>query len=334
MVPFIASQIQATIEGIRLLETVVTAPLGLYSDIRMLRESLPFPEAAELSTEETRDRRTSFMTLTDAPHDLALGTISSLGCSIDILEAVKDDPDVSRLRAGWVDQARQVLGRAERRVAGEIRAATADRISGLYVVVDAEATGGRPVLEVAQAALEGGAGVLQLRDKIHEKGEVLKTARQLKSLCDEHHALFVINGDADLALSSDAGGLHVDHNGLPVSEARRVLLPRQLVGRSTHTVDEAVDAQAQGVDYVSVGPIYATATATKTDMPGIGVEALTKVKGLVLQPVVAVGGIDAEHTVQVVSAGADCVCVDSAVTLADNPESAAAALVHAIEKAG
>ena len=89
MIPFVATQVRAIIESIRLLESLVTAPLGLYSDIKMVRESLPFPEAAALSREETQERRTAFMTLTDTPHELALGTISSISTSLEILEATK-----------------------------------------------------------------------------------------------------------------------------------------------------------------------------------------------------------------------------------------------------
>ncbi len=104
------------IEGIRLLETLVTAPLGLYSDLKMLRESLPYSEAADLTREQTAARRGAYAGLTDRPSGLALAAISSVRASIGVLEVVPDDPDVARLRAGWIEQARRVLDRAERKV--------------------------------------------------------------------------------------------------------------------------------------------------------------------------------------------------------------------------
>ena len=110
------------IEGIRLLEAFVTAPLGLYSDLKMLRESLPYPEAANLAREEMVERRTAYGGLTDKSSDLVLSTVSSVRNSVDILETLQHDPDVSRLRPGWTEQARRVLDRAQQKVERDIEA--------------------------------------------------------------------------------------------------------------------------------------------------------------------------------------------------------------------
>ena len=333
MIPFVTARIQAIIEDIRLLETFVTAPLGLYSDIKMLRESLPFPEAADLSREETRERRTAFRDVTDAPLALALGTVASLNSSLDALDTLTGGPEVSGLEGEWVDRARRVLARAEQRVAGEMRANTSLKIRGLYVIVDPDATRGRPVVDVAEATLRGGASVLQLRDKSDDKSQILALARNLKSLCDRHGALFVVNDDADVALSCDAHGLHVGQTDLPVPEARRVLAPHQIVGRSNNSVDEAVASQAQEVDYLAVGAVFATGTMGKSGRHAIGVETVSQIKGLVSRPVVAIGGINAGNITEVVRAGADCVCVVSAVAHSDDPEAATRQLVEAIKGA-
>lgn len=327
MIPFVAVQVKMIIENIRLLESFVTVPLGLYSDIRMLRESLPFPEAAELSREETRERRTAFMTLTKAPSELALETISSISNSIEILEMVSDG---SPLEPDWVVRARRVLSRAEQKVGGDIRVSIASKISGLYVIVDPEATNGRPIVEVAEATLKGGASVLQLRDKTQDKGDILPIARQLKSMCDEHGVLFIMNDDADIALACDAHGLHVGQTDLPVSEARLVLGHRQIIGTSNGGVDEAMQSMSDGADYLAVGAVFATTTMGKSGRTSLGVEMLSKVKEQVSQPIIAIGGINAGNIAEVVRAGADCVCVVSAVTFADNPESATRELVEAI----
>ncbi len=333
MIPFVSAQVNGVIESIRMLEAFVTAPLGLFSDIKMLRESLPYPEAADLSREELQKRRTAFMKLTDAPSELVLETISSLKTSIDILEKTKGDPNMAGLDAAWVSRARMVLDRAQQKVAGEHRAKIASRIRGLYVIVDPEATKGRHVLEVAEATLRGGTSVLQLRDKINDKANVLTSARILKSLCDQYGALFIMNDDADLAISGDADGLHVGQTDLPVPDARRVLSHRQLVGRSNGTLDEVMDSQAQGVDYIAIGAVYPTETMGKTARNPVGVEMVSKVKGIVGQPVVAIGGINATNIADVARAGADCMCVVSAVTLADDPEASTRSLIDVVQNA-
>ena len=332
MNPFIGAQVHAIVEDIRLLEAYVTAPLGLYSDLKMLRESLPLPAAADLSREETRERRAAYGALTDTPLEMALETIASARRSLDILEMSKGEGG-SPLEPGWIAQGRRVFDRAEQRVAGDLRAKIASRITGLYVIVDPEATRGRPVIEIAEASVNGGAGVLQLRDKVHAKGEVLPIARRLRQLCDQRNALFIINDDADLALSTGAHGLHLGQSDLPVAEARRVLASRQIVGRSNNTVEEAVESEAGGADYIVVGAIFPTGTMGKGAKPVVGVQMVSKVKELVSRPVVAIGGITAENVADVVKAGADCVCVVSAVTLDDDPEAAARRVVEAMARA-
>ena len=102
-----------------------------------------------------------------------------------------------------------------------IRAETVARVRGLYVIVDPEATRGRPVLEVAEAVLEGGASLVQLRDKTGDMETVLPTARAIKALCETRNALFIVNDDPALAAASGAHGLHVGQDDMPVADARQ-----------------------------------------------------------------------------------------------------------------
>ena len=215
----------------------------------------------------------------------------------------------------------------------ETRRERMQKVQGLYVIVDPEATRGRDVVEVAAAALRGGASVIQLRDKTRDKGEVLEVARTLKALCDDHDALFIVNDDADIAYLSEAHGLHVGQTDLPVGEARRVLSPEQIVGRSNNGTVEALESEGQGADYVAVGAIYATSTMGKSGRTALGPEMIREVKQAVSAPVVAIGGINAGNIAEVARAGADCVCVVSAVTYADNPEKASAQLVELVDNA-
>ena len=215
----------------------------------------------------------------------------------------------------------------------ETRRERMQKVHGLYVIVDPEVTRGRDVVEVAAAALRGGASVIQLRDKTRDKGEVLEVARTLKALCDDHDALFIVNDDADIAYLSEAHGLHVGQTDLPVGEARRVLSPEQIVGRSNNGTVEALESEGQGADYVAVGAIYATSTMGKSGRTALGPEMIREVKQAVSAPVVAIGGINAGNIAEVARAGADCVCVVSAVTYADNPEKASAQLVELVDNA-
>ena len=215
----------------------------------------------------------------------------------------------------------------------EIRQQRSRQVRGLYVIVDPEATKGRDVIEIAEATLRGGASVIQLRDKTRDKGEVLQIARTLKALCDAHDALFIVNDDADIALLSDAHGLHVGQTDLPVGEARRVLTPEQIVGRSNNGVEESLRSAGQGADYVAVGAVYSTTTMGKSGRTSLGPDMIRQVKQAVSAPVVAIGGINADNIAEVARAGADSICVVSAVTYADDPERATAELVELIESA-
>jgi len=327
MNPFVANQVHAVIEEIRLLEAFITAPLGLYSDIKMMRESLPFPDAAELPREELRERRMAFGQITDSPQQLTLDTISSLRASVDILAQVKGDPDIAKLHEGWIPRVRMVLNRSEDQVAAELRAGIASKLRGIYVIVDPEATGDRDVVEIATAALKGGVTVVQFRDKTRDKGEVIPIAREILDLCNQHDALFIMNDDADVAIAAGAHGLHVGQTDLSVGEARKSLELHQIVGRSNNGLEQAMDSQQQGADYLAVGAVYATTTMGKSGRFAVGPETIRKVREAADQPIVAIGGLDESNIVEVVQAGADSICVVSAITMADNPEAAASKLV-------
>ncbi|MBM3945749.1 MAG: thiamine phosphate synthase, partial [SAR202 cluster bacterium] len=183
------------------------------------------------------------------------------------------------------------------------------------------------------AALKGGARIVQLRDKASDKGGLLTTATKMKTLCARHDALFIMNDDADIAALCNADGLHVGQGDLPVGGARAVLKPAQIIGRSNNTLDEALQAQADGADYIAIGAVFATKTMGKAERKPVGVDMVKRVKEAVSPPVVAIGGINASNAADVVKAGADCVCVVSAVTMAGDPEAAARQITAAIASA-
>ena len=178
-----------------------------------------------------------------------------------------------------------------------------DKLRGLYVIIDPAVAPGRDGVQIARAALDGGAQLIQLRDKTHEKGLQLPVAEALQRLCRERGALFIVNDHVDLALAVGADGVHVGQKDLPVSVARRLVPREMLIGCSTNNADEARRAEADGADYVSVGNLFGT--SSKEDARPATLETLREVKAAVRIPVCAIGGINETNVASVIAAGAD-----------------------------
>ena len=215
----------------------------------------------------------------------------------------------------------------------EIRDQQADRVHGLYVIIDPEVTGGREPMEIARASVRGGAKMLQLRDKLRDKGIILPLASELQELCQANDVLLIINDHVDLAAAVGSGGVHVGQTDLPVAEARKVLAPHQVLGRSNREIDLIIQSQEMGADHVAFGAIYPSTTKGGGRGPQ-GVEPLRRAREAAKVPLVAIGGINADNVAPVVEAGADAICVTAAVASAPEPEAAAQQLVNAIREAG
>ena len=321
----VQAQIDTLLQGALFLET--------HSDIE------PNTRAALVSVRESLDS-VSLKALADESLEFSVGThnataievVQSMRGALETLASLSDSVDVS-LDQSLISTARDSIISAHGSLAAKARLQLAESIRGIYVIVDPDATKGRPVTDVALQSLEGGAKVVQLRDKLNDKGPMLETARELKSICAEHGALFVMNDHADLARASNADVLHVGQTDLPISDARQILRPDQLLGNSNGTMDELQRSQEDSVDYVAVGAIYATTTMGKSGRRALGPEMIERVKETVTQPVVAIGGINSSNIVDVAKAGADSVCVVSAITFADDPRAATERLVEQFESA-
>lgn len=205
-------------------------------------------------------------------------------------------------------------------------AARRARLGGLYVIVGAP----DPVAQ-ASAAIAGGARVVQLRLKGAPAGAVLEAARAIVGAASGR-ALVIVNDRADLALLAGADGVHLGDEDLPPAEARRLVGPDLLVGRTTRTLEEARAALAAGADHVGFGPIFATSTKSLA-VPPRGLEALAAVTRALPAPVVAIGGIGAGTIAGVARAGAACAAVIGAVFAAGDPAANAASLAAAFDAA-
>jgi thiamine-phosphate pyrophosphorylase len=171
------------------------------------------------------------------------------------------------------------------------------RIQGLYAIVGEEDPIGQ-----ARAALEGGAGVVQVRMKRAPAGEVLAASRAIVAMA-RGRALVLVNDRADLAILAGADGAHVGDDDLPPEEARRILGPALLLGRSTRTLAEARAAIAAGADHVGFGPMFGTRSKA-LDVPARGLPALREVAAALGAPVVAIGGITLDTVSEIASCGA------------------------------
>lgn len=205
---------------------------------------------------------------------------------------------------------------------------------GLYVVLDREAGRGRPLLEVARAALAGGAGWVQVRGKDWSGRELYQLTVALRPLVDAHRARLIVNDRVDIALAAGADGAHLGQRDLPVDAARRLLGPDRVLGLSVSTVEEALAWRPGLVDYLSVSPVFDT--PTKPDAgPGVGLDGLRRiVQAAAPVPVIGIGGIGPDNAAACLAAGAAGLAVVSAVVGAEDVEAAARRMLAAMGARG
>ena len=190
----------------------------------------------------------------------------------------------------------------------------------LYLVCDS-AAGDRELAQLLPAAIAGGVGVVQLREKTLNDDELLTVAGPARALCARLGALFVLNDRPHIARAVDADGVHVGQDDMPVAKVRALVGPDMLIGLSTHAPGEIDAAEAALVDYIGVGPIHAT--PTKPGRPAVGVELVRYAAAHAAVPFFAIGGLDAHNVGEVLDAGASRVCVLRAVADAGDPGGAA-----------
>jgi hydroxymethylpyrimidine kinase/phosphomethylpyrimidine kinase/thiamine-phosphate diphosphorylase len=201
------------------------------------------------------------------------------------------------------------------------------RLRGLYVLTDPDLRPERGPEEIAAAALAGGARVLQLRDKRRTTAELVPVATRLCRMARAAQALFIVNDRVDVALASDADGVHLGPDDMPPADARRLLGPDRLVGVSVGTLAEAAEV-APFASYLGVGAIFATQTKPDAGLP-VGLDRIREIKqAFPHHPVVAIGGIGARNLAAVIASGADAAAVVSAVVAAADIRQATQDLVQ------
>lgn len=192
----------------------------------------------------------------------------------------------------------------------------------LYVITDETVGRGRSHAELAAQAVDGGADVIQLRDKRLPAPDLLEAATAVRKITRDSGALFIVNDHLDLALRVGADGVHLGAADIPLPEARSLSPPGFIIGASVGSVAGALRAEAAGADYVALSPTFAT--GSKSDAgPGLGLFVLSAIRAAVSVPLIAIGGINAGNVADVIAAGADGVAVISAVVGEDDVTAAA-----------
>jgi thiamine-phosphate pyrophosphorylase len=201
--------------------------------------------------------------------------------------------------------------------------------SRLLLVTDRQQTRGRSLLDVLTHALAAGVRAIQLRERDLSARDLLRLAQEVHRLATVHQAQLLINDRVDIAMGLDGVGVHLRANSLPVAVARKLLGGQRVIGISTHSVEEVVRAEAEGADYVVLGPIYETPSKTVYGAP-LGVRALEEACRRVRVPVVGIGGVTAARVEEIRRTGAFGVAVVTAVLGAVDVERATHELLDAV----
>ena len=195
----------------------------------------------------------------------------------------------------------------------------------LYVVTDEGLSNGLSHTQITELCCQGGTEIVQLRDKDADDETFLRYARECKRICDRYNTQFIVNDRFDIALEVEADGAHLGQSDMSISEARKRAPEGFVLGCSVGDVEEALKAESDGADYVALSPVFDTKSKLDAD-PGHGLDMLTRIKNSVRIPVYAIGGINKDNARSVVDAGADAICVISAVVSQKDPAEAARAL--------
>ena len=203
--------------------------------------------------------------------------------------------------------------------------------SRLLLVTDRHQTNGRPLVPLLQRVLTVATPAIQLRERDLSARELMTLAREVLAVTTSHRSQLLINDRIDVALALEGVGVHLRSNSLPVPVARQLLGAQRLLGVSVHAVEEAVQAESQGADYIIFGPIYETPSKQMFGPP-LGIHTLEKACRLVRIPIIGIGGVTAARAREMRQAGAFGVAVITAILGAEDVESATRELLDAVTR--
>jgi len=201
----------------------------------------------------------------------------------------------------------------------------------LYLITDRTQTAGRPLLAVVAQALEGGVRMVQLREKDLSSRDFFALATELRQLTNEYNARLIINDRIDCALAVRADGVHLGVSSIPVVSARTVLGKDFLIGYSAHSVSEALQAEQDGADFITFGPVFDTPSKRQYGAP-LGVDALSDAVQAISIPLYALGGVKLSDIPALLKTKCSGIALISAVLTANDPRTATKELITALGK--
>ena len=202
-------------------------------------------------------------------------------------------------------------------------------IGRLHILTDTRLQSRFSHVELAEMAIAGGADTIQFRHKEDSTREMIEIAAQMKRLCADKDVMFIVNDRLDIAMATQADGVHLGQDDFPIPVARELLGKNRIIGGSAATIEEARKCLADGADYVGFGPVYPT--GSKDDAgPVSGIETLRKIVEAMPIPIIAIGGVDEKNAYDVMRAGAHGIAVISAVCCREDPRQATRGLYEAI----
>jgi thiamine-phosphate pyrophosphorylase len=203
-------------------------------------------------------------------------------------------------------------------------------IGKLHVLTDTDLQSRFSHIDLARLAIAGGADTIQFRQKKGSTRELIEMARELKGLCEETGVSFIVNDRIDVAIASEASGVHLGQDDFPIPLARKLMGEDAIIGGSAVTLEDAHKCMEEGADYVGFGPVYPTSSKPDAAAPS-GIELMKEAIESIPLPFIAIGGIDPQNVPEVMRAGAHGIAVISAVCCQTDPRQATHALFRALE---
>jgi len=188
----------------------------------------------------------------------------------------------------------------------------------LYFITDPKLTK-KNIFEDANSAIRAGVKIIQYREKEKDTKYMVEEATKIKEVCKENNTLFLINDRVDVALAVDADGVHLGKEDMPYNTARRLLGKQRIIGLTVHNLEEAIEAENIGADYIGVSPIFETKTKPDAGKPS-GLQLLIDLKENIKIPYVAIGGINEYNIKNVLDTGTRAVAIISAIITKNNVE--------------
>lgn len=316
-VRFGADDAGLTAEAKRLRHDLAGAVSRLDAEALLAARNTPGDVGTAIVTESERVR--------ESADDVVVSAFKRVTEALRVLEEYGKTVDVDFAAA--IEQLRYRCYDLESRVHFAPRRRARFAAVRLYVLITESLCAGE-WLRVAEQAIDGGADALQLREKDLPDAELFRRALHLRELTRDRNILLIVNDRPDIARLVGADGVHLGQDDLPVDAARRVVGPRCIIGKSTHTIDQARAAIREGPDYIAVGPMFETATKPQAHIAGP--ETLAAVLAQTNLPLVAIGGIAPDNVAKLTAVGGQRIAVCSAVINQPDVRAATRSLRHAL----